>query len=372
MNVYVYPADVGGCGYYRLIWVARYLRSLGHNIKLIHPKNNNKFAGIIDPDDKTKLVDIAAPSDADVIVLQRVTSIKMVSGIQMLRARGIAVVIDIDDDMRAIHPNNPVFSSLSPSTGGHLEDYSWVNADKVYAAATLVTASTDALLKRYARYDPATRTYHGRVLRNCVPSIYLDIVPRTEENTIGWGGMILSHPDDPPVCGTSMGELQRQGFTFKIVGPGAGTKRAFMLDNEAVATGPVGLDQWPHSINRFAVGIAPLKLTRFNEAKSWLKPLEYAALGVPVIMSPTTEYVRLHRMGVGVVASTPKEWYRHGRALLESDARRYEMMAAGRSAVSSLTIEANAWRWLETWEDALHIERQTHPKLSVATVPAAR
>lgn len=351
------PADLGGCGYYRLIWVGQYLRAQGHDIRLIHPNQHGKFQGITDEKDPDKLVDIAAPKDADVIVLQRVSSVKMISGIRLLRERGIAVVLDIDDDMKAIHPNNPAAYALNPNTKGRLADYNWRNADKIYAEATMVTVSSDALLGRYANYDHATGKHQGVVLRNVVPEVYLKIQPNPRPGTIGWGGSVHSHPDDPQVVGTSMAKLQRDGFTFRVIGPEHGVRSAFKLNDDPVVTGPVDLDRWPHALATLEVGVAPLNLTRFNEAKSWLKPLEMSALGVPWIASPTSEYARLHNMGAGLIATNPREWYRHGRALLDSESRRQEMIEAGRSVAAQLTVEANAWRWLEVWEQAFRMQR---------------
>ena len=359
MRVYIYPADVTGCGYYRLIWVSQFLKSQGHDIRLVHPKLHGRFHGIKSLEDENVLEDINHPQDADVIVMQRVSSVKMISGIKIMRSRGIAVVLDIDDDMRAIHPSNPAFLALNPSTKGDQSDYSWSNADKVYAAATWVTASTDALLRRYATYDPATKQYAGTVLRNVVPRIMTQITPRPVPNVIGWGGMILSHPNDLQVMGPAMAQIQRAGYTFRVVGPGHGIKRALLLEQPPEATGPVELQHWPHHLARLSVGVAPLAQTRFNEAKSWLKMLEYASLGVPVVASPTTEYQRLHQLGVGLLAKDPRQWHRQCRRLLDDDNYRAEIAAAGRQSVidAQLTVEDQAWRWLEVWTKAYQLER---------------
>lgn len=359
MKVYIYPADVTGCGYYRLIWVGQFLRSQGHDINLVHPKHHGRFQGIKSLEDENVLEDINHPKDADVIVMQRVSSIKMISGIKIMRSRGIAVVLDIDDDMRAIHPSNPAFIALNPSTKGQQADYSWSNADKVYAAATWVTCSTDALLRRYARREPGTNTYHGTVLRNVVPKVMTEIQPRPTLNVIGWGGTILSHPNDLQVCGPAMAQIQRAGYTFRVVGPGYGIKKALLLDQPPEATGPVELQHWPHHLSRLSVGIAPLAQTRFNEAKSWLKMLEYASLGVPVVASPTREYEALHKLGVGLLAKDPRQWVKQCRRLLDDASFREEMSIAGRQAVidAQLTVEAQAWRWLEVWTKAFQLER---------------
>lgn len=349
MRVYVYPADLGGCGYYRLIWPAKILQQAGHDVRLIHPRTAKKIQGGTDA--SGRLVQIDIPSDADVMVFQRVTSNMIIDGINIMRQNGIAVVLDVDDDMSAIHPSNPAFAALNPNSGVNTKEYDWNAARKACDRATLVTVSTDALLARYA--------VHGRgvILRNCIPEVMTRIERKEELRTIGWGGSMHSHPDDPQVTGTAMSKLQREGYRFKIVGPPRGTKEAFRLDKEPITTGPVAIENYPHEIAKLSVGIAPLNDTRFNRAKSWLKMLEYAALGVPCIGSPVDEYRRLHGLGIGLLAQSPRDWLRHAKLLLDDDARRNEMSLQGRAAVQQLTVEANAWRWWEAWTRALEIER---------------
>jgi hypothetical protein len=43
-------------------------------------------------------------------------------------------------------------------------------------------------------------------------------------------------------------------------------------------------------LNGIHVGLVPLTRGPFNEAKSYLKGLEYAAAGIPFIATPTEEY----------------------------------------------------------------------------------
>lgn len=366
MKVYVYPADLGGCGYYRLIWPSKILQAAGHDVVLVHPKHNNKLTGATDS--SGKLVSLKLPRDADVMVFQRVSSKMMVDAIPLMRKSGIAVVIDVDDDMSAIHQSNPAWAALHPKSTGRNAEYDWNSATKACTAASFVTVSTNALLGRYAQPG------RGAVLHNAVPQIFLDETkfPRVDNEVFGWAGALFSHPDDPQVTGTSMGVLQRAGHKFKIVGAPRGTREAFKLDHEALTTGPVPVQEWPVEVNKLGIGIAPLNDTRFNEAKSWLKMLEYAALGVPCIGSPRAEYRRIHALGVGLLAATPKDWFRLTKELLGNASLRCELSESGRAAVRDLVIEKQAWRWWEAWSAALEIERgPLGIKRSVGSLPAA-
>ncbi len=350
MKVYVYPADTEGCGYYRLIWPSLALKKQGYDVRIIHPKHSGRISGVMDENDR--LVSISAPSDADVMVLQRVTSRHMIEAARIWRANGIAVVMDIDDDLSSIDPSNPAWTMLHPKTAGRVEQYSWHSAQKFAEAVTFITVTTPLLLKQYAPHG------RGAVLVNCVPEVVTRIPYNPTPNLIGWGGNVRTHTRDPAVVGPAIARLQRDGYDFRIIGPSYKAKSAFTLDREPDVTGGVSLAQWHHQLSKLSVGIAPLADTRFNHAKSWLKMLEYAALGVPCVGSPSAEYRRLHAQGIGLLADSPKEWYRHIRRLLTDDALRQTMSEQGRAIVAAqYTIEANAWRWWEAWQTALRIQR---------------
>jgi uncharacterized membrane protein YccC len=103
--------------------------------------------------------------------------------------------------------------------------------------------------------------------------------------------------------------------------------------------------------------VAPLAQTTFNEAKSWLKPLEYSACGVPWVGSPSSEYLKLAQLCGAKTAERPKEWYRELRRLIEQLSVREEASGRCREAAANLTYEGNAHLWAEAWQAALEKER---------------
>ena len=348
MKVYVYPADEAGCGYYRLIWPAQSLIDQGCDVQIVMPKQrNSSLRGMLNQ--ANELVDIKIPSDADVIVLQRITHRHLVSAIDIIRRKGVAVVIDIDDDLAAIHPANPAFLAMHPKNGAS-PDHNWRNTQLACEKASAVAVSTDALLARYAPHG------RGAVLRNQVPARYLDI-PHTDSTVIGWGGSVHSHPDDLQTVGVGVEQVMGEA-TFRVVGPGTNVQRVLRLSEEPEATGVREMHQeWPEALAQLGIGIAPLADTRFNAAKSWLKPLEYMALGVPWVASPRVEYKRLHDMGVGLLADKPKHWASQLRKLIRDPELRADMSAQGRELAAKMTIESNAWRWWDLWTEAYELDR---------------
>ncbi|MFH8805250.1 hypothetical protein ACH4F6_37870 [Streptomyces sp. NPDC017936] len=353
MRVVTYPADTGGCGYFRIIWAAELLAAAGHDVE-IRPPVDRGLKLKIGPDDH--VADVLDVDDVDVLVFQRLTHQWMSEAVPLLRAKGIAVVVDVDDDLAACHPRNPAYESMHPRFAGRavgrgqIHRHSWQHLAAACREATLVTVSTPALLERYARHG------RGHVIYNHLPDIYYGR-PRADSGILGWPAALASHPDDPAVLGGAVARLVSEGADFRVVGDPTGVGAAFGLTRDP--QGRTGIDPagWPAAVAELGVGIAPLADTRFNTCKSWLKPLEMSALGVPWVGSPRAEYARLHRMGAGILADTPRRWYREMRRLVDSPSLREERAEAGREVAEGLRLSANAWRWWEAWERAREVQK---------------
>lgn len=255
MRVCIFPADLFGCGWYRLLFFAKHLQALGHDIQIIPP--DRRQSGLTGDMQNGKLVNVTPPAGADVVVMQRVTHPPVADAIPLLRAQGIAVVVDIDDDLDAISPSNPAWAALHPRSQ---TEHDWASASLACQRATMVTVSSPALLRRYAAHG------RGVVIPNCVPDLFLKL-QRVDSGVIGWGGSIHSHPDDLQVVGTAMRRLQSEGHVFQVVGPGTGVKDALALPREPLATGNIEIGDWAASLSILGVGITPLAESRFNESK---------------------------------------------------------------------------------------------------------
>lgn len=354
MKVYVLPADVYGCGHYRLIWPANVLQQLGHEITIIPPGPGSGFlAQTTEIDSQQVLTSVQIPSDADVIVIQRPAHPLQPQMIRMLRQNGIAVVVDMDDDMSNIHPDNAAYHEYHPRS---TSPFSWRHALESCKAATLVTTSTRSLRAIYASHD------RGIILDNYVPEAYLDFDCPVDQlkGAFGWAGSVKSHPNDLQVLGGVAQRLVDDGHQLMIVGDGAGIKTALKLREQPSCTGVVPMIDWARTVAQsFSVGIVPLAQTAFNRSKSRLKGIEMMAVGIPWISSPREEYRKLQReSGCGLLADTPKQWYEQVTALLTDKALRQDMAAAGKEWMRAQTYQAQAWRWAEAWQTAYDIERR--------------
>lgn len=348
MKVIVYAADAFGCGSFRMIWPGEACAAAGHDVTMVEPQDR-RLKVVMEGDTVKDVLDV----DADVVVLQRVTHAYMAQAVAVMRAKGITVVVDVDDDLSSIHPSNPAWKVHRPGAGLH----SWHNVALACRNASLVTVSTPALLDVYARHG------RGHVLHNYLPDYYYGL-PRTDSDVVGWPGSYHSHPNDPEVVGGAVARLVDEGAEFVMRGDPTSAGRAFGLAEDPPGGG-VPIEEWPPAVASLGIGIAPLADTKFNAAKSHLKPLEMSACGVPWVASPRAEYRRLHAMGAGVLADRPRVWYRELKRLRESAALRAELSEAGRAVAEQLRLSQHAWRWQEAWARAYEMQQAT-PRTAVS------
>lgn len=335
MRVAVFPSDDGGCGWYRLRWPASVLADQGHDIVVNPPEMEfYRHAETNEP--------VAVRLDADVAVVQRVTRRIAVDFVATLKAAGHRVIVDVDDDLDALHPAHPYRGVLDG------EERSADNLHSACELADLVTCTTSPLAERYAP--------HGRVavLPNLVPASYLATKARRRGPLrVGWTGRPISHLGDALVMGGRVGPaVADAGAQFCAWGLSAPETFAQVnVPTGARVTVPHRplRSGYPASVAELSVGLVPLADSDFNRAKSWLKGVEYAALGVPFVASPLPEYLKLAALGVGVLAASPGEWADHVGRLLASPVERDEMAEAGRALMAGLTYEQHAHRWWDAW-----------------------
>ena len=286
---------------------------------------------------------------ADTVILNRPLDPGIAEQVRLWRAEGRTVIVDMDDDFDAIVPEHRIHGMF---TTEHLH--------AACKAASVVTCSTPALVERYG-YG------HGVLLRNKIPESYLSVERRTRTpellgygladellagTWVGWYGSLGSHPRDPYAAGVGVGTaLRGTDAEFVFAGPPKDAPRLaemFGLD-EVRALGYFSMIGLIQIIAEFDVGIVPLDATPFNEAKSWLKGLEFAAVGVPVVASPTDEYMRGAREGAWVCAADPVDWRGWLEDLVKNTNLRAEHAVRGRAWAATQTVERAADDWKTVW-----------------------
>lgn len=333
MRIECYPQDKWGCGFYRMIGPANALVAQGHDVVIKY-----KRPSVIT--DKGVVVASAEVLKADVMVFQRPARKQYIEYFKVLQGMGIKVVVDIDDDLTKIHPLN-VTKGFYDS-----RDMNWKFAVEAFKAADWITTSTPALAEKFGIPGKTT------VIPNCVPERYLNIEPvRDNKVTVGWAGRISNHPKDLQIThGSINSALSKVDARFYALGDQKALFALGIRNNSPHSWSPgVSLEDYPAEVAKFDIGIVPLETSEFNDAKSWLKGLEYASLGVAPIVSPTPDNLRLVDAGAALAAHGPKDWHDRVRRLIESEVERKELAAKAKEFARSWTIEGNTWRWLAAW-----------------------
>lgn len=324
-SVNVYPVDWDASAFYRLTEPARALREQGADVQVCRTGTEHR--------------------DADALVFNRPIRAEQADVIETLVAAGKRVVVDIDDDFDHLPSTHQMFGRMSTE---HLH--------RACKAAATVVVTTPALADVYGyghavvvpNYVPAWFLgidYQDQILENSTPDRVLSVL---------WYGTVSSHPDDLQATDRGVARaLAEFGARMRYIGP---IEQADYVRWALKLRQQVLCDGWYTSKRRLFeavatadVGIVPLADSTFNQAKSWLKGLEFAALGVPFVASPTPEYRRLYEAGAGLLARFPNDWYRKLSVVLRSAEGRTELSGKGREAATRLTVEGNSERFMDAW-----------------------
>lgn len=346
MRVLLVRADEGGCAFYRMNEPARVARELGVDVE-VRPWIDVEATQNVETGE-TNVYEVK--EDVDLIVFQRPLKRYLLPTLLRAQEQGIACAVEVDDHFGAIHPKNVAHQHVNPERNPS-ENRDWLF--KATQAADLVTVSTPTLAAFYAAHG------RSRVLRNCVPASIGDVRKRSHSTPrVGWSGTVRTHPTDLFVTrgGVSKAVTENRAEMF-VVGDSRNVRDqlGFPLRAPVRESGWVPLLAYYETMaENVDVGIVPLDMIEFNQAKSYLKGLEFAALGVPFVASPLDEYKLLAELGVGTLAETPGDWRKKLNVWLKdsrkrvSDGKRYRDIV-----LSSLTYERNAHQWIDAWAQAI-------------------
>lgn len=353
IKVLALRADFGGCSKYRLVEPIEELKKQGFDIDV---RIDVDLA--VDADQYTygtrheyEINEIK--EDIDLLVLQRPLNKSIYQVAKQARKQGIAIVVELDDDLDTVDRDNSAYRGVHPTHSPH-SNYEWVW--KICALADLVTVSTP----RLTRWGDDVGV-EAVVLRNCIPDHIFDTPPASSfavSAGLGWSGTVTTHPGDLLEAGDAVARsLRKHRQGFHVVGDGMLVRGQLGLDSETeiFTTGWVELDSYMDALkDNIRVGIVPLRPSKFNEGKSNLKGLEMASLGIPFVASPTSEYKLLADYGVGQIANTPAEWYKTLNRLLTDDRKAYMLGQKYRKIVGeNFRYSQHAHKWFTAWEKAV-------------------
>lgn len=314
MRVLGIPSNADGSGYYRIYQPLTELGRHGHEVTL--------------PPHGTHILPYQAWVDElDVIVGQRIGGSVGSRLWQAWRGRA-RLVYEIDDNVFA--PDTPL-----DGVTGRIGD----GVREAAAGADLVVVSTEPLADVMRGINP-----NVVVLPNRVHADLLTVErPRRERVTVGWAGGISHTRDMQSIAGPLRRFLDRNPTVDMHF---IGVDYSPMLGRPHRHT-PWSANVWDYYASvDFDIGIAPLVSSRFNDCKSHIKALEYAALGIPVVASDEPPYRDFVVDGVtGFLVRHDHEWGRRLYQLVCDEQMRAEMGAKAREHAAGYTIQEHWTGW---------------------------
>lgn len=343
-SVRIMPGDFGGCGFYRSFEPARVVSELGIDIEV---NENLNTRAAVHPNGTTIFDSVEL--DVDVLIIQRPLIQSFVDLIPYVQKKGIACIVEIDDDLKATPKDNIAQRALDPEFSPHSN---WKHLVTACEQADLVTCSTPNLARRYAP--------HGRsvVLRNLIPEEQFKREKQPHEDLrVGWTGTVQTHASDIIAPGKHVDAALQQWAddpNFYVVGDGARVKEGLWITADVVPTGWVPRENYFETVNgHLDIGIVPLALDEFNRSKSYLKQLEMASQGIPSVVSPTDENVYLANITGNKVVRKGQDWQKGLKLLLQNRDYYLERSDRVRESVRELTYENHAEDWADAWKQAI-------------------
>jgi glycosyltransferase involved in cell wall biosynthesis len=274
----------------------------------------------------------AAMYSCDAILLYRVFDDRAKRIMSQLRARGIGVVYDNDDDFRHTPKDNPQYRSQRQ------RERAWEASVETAKRADVVTVTTPVLATRYQHAGVA----NIHVIENRLPGGNLRRKSRRHRGfLIGW---VAGHEHAADArelrIADALDELQAQRPDVEVesVGVDLGLKARYRH------TESVPFLELPQVMSRWDLAIAPLADTAFNATRSDIKVKEYGASGIPWLASPIGPYADLGEDQGGRLVPNG-EWLAALTALVDDKGARKRLAKAGEKWAKTQTTDAVAGEW---------------------------
>lgn len=333
MKIFAGHDGGSGCMYYRIKLPLEQLAAHGHDVTLASADT-----------EKTRGITASTMAGHDVVVAQRFNKPGGVHIWRETRTPQSRLVYEVDDDVFNITPENFQAYNL------------WQRPDVIDAAthamevADVVTCTTQPLALKLSEFNS-----NVVVLPNHIPGWVCDIERhRRDRPAVGWAGGASHGVDVGQIVSPVQRFLKRfPGWDFRLAG--TDYRPTFKAGKRAV------FSKWVHvtddergyfSSPDWDIGLAPVAPTTFNASKSYLKALEYGALGIPVIASDWYPYSDFVRHGeTGFLVKHDHEWLKYMSELATDEGLREKMGAAAREQARQYTIEEGWKLWETTYQN---------------------
>lgn len=201
------------------------------------------------------------------------------------------------------------------------------------------------------------------VAPNTIPGWMLDL-PRSwerddpelryrseKEVVVGWAGG-ASHAGDWDWVRSAVGRAIRLTPGSRMHFTGVDYRKELRVPPDRMSHQPwfMSVDEyWTKGLD-FDIALAPLRPEAFNRSKSYIKVLEAAARGIPVVASDYGPYSDFVEDGfTGILCKTPKDWTDAIVTLIKDRELRHTMGINAWSKAQDYTIEKNWQTYLEAY-----------------------
>lgn len=300
-----WPRQDTGVGFYRIVQPLRFLKRTGavEDARTI-PFSGDNTHGAFEFNDRT-FMDIS--QDADVFWSTMIFSDEeFLKAMNLREWSGAKWIVDIDDNIYQVPMDNPMGNRVAS-----LKE----EIERCFRMADGITVSVP-MLKRL--YEPLNDNIF--VQKNGLdPKIWKPLAKLKKPNErirIGWRGA-YGHKDDLELVYPALAKLKEK-YDFDLVAFGTKPDR---LDWKF--EGWIGVLEYPEKLASLNLDIAlcPLLDSSYNRCKSNLNWIENAALGTPVVYTPTENQQDLP----GIAANTSFEWYEALEKLITDTAYRRKL-----------------------------------------------
>lgn len=335
-SVLYWSGQPGGTAEYRCNGPGRALARLGWDVAY-------------DSDGIDVSVDGRVRGDPDVVVLCRVMGDYVPDAVRRIRRCGrTKVIFDVDDWFASLPGYNPA-SKLPTDVVATMH--------QAMTEADLITCSTPELAEGYSALN---RTV---VLPNYLdPDIWRPFQKvRTARQHIhlGWAGAFHWRSGDLELLKPWLGPFLDRHPEVRFAAIGCRELLEWLgIDGITTPRLPPGphtternkdlhpYEHLPAMLTNLDIGLVPLIQSRFNNAKSWCKGMEYNAMGVPAVASPSREYRRYIQPGDNGLLVRRNNWATQVERVMD-DLDGYRERA--RKVAESYFIDEHIGGWVDAY-----------------------
>jgi tetratricopeptide (TPR) repeat protein len=242
----------------------------------------------------------AAALAADVLVLTMTLDVEVFRLIHQRRLLGKPTICEVNDYLPDVQPSNPAHHTWSDPRGQYLFEQLIVRSDAVQVSSAALGQRVAGLTQHLAVFD-------NQLASLPAPRHWPDPAPSGAPLVLGWGGSLGHWQDLQHIAPALIAWLQRHPQARLEIMADPSMAALF----EGVAPGqfqyrlPGSLAHYLQWLATLDIGLAPLLPTPYNQCRSDVKFMEYAAHGVVPVLQRLAPYARVRDGETGFLFDNP-------------------------------------------------------------------